>query len=99
MQLVMENQTAEWREQYRTSATKWLIGSHRGREFTSDDLRIWAKCVNIAEPHHPNAWAANAAAMFRAWENEGRIKPTGKYVVSTRASAHARALKQYKKIK
>ena len=99
MQKVTDNQSAEWKERYRDAITKWFNSARRDHVFTSEAMRLAAQSTDIPEPHHPNAWSANAASLLRSWVKEGRIEPTGFYVTATFASSHARALKQYRKIK
>lgn len=96
---VMDNQTADWKRRYRESITRWFASCPKGHTFTSEAMRLAAQSDDIPEPHHPNAWSANAASLLRAWEKEKRSEPTGFYVTATFASSHARALKQYRKIK
>jgi hypothetical protein len=99
MQKVMDNQHSEWKELYRAAITNWFNSTHRHHVFTSEAMRLVARSRGISEPHHPNAWSANASSLLRSWAKEGRIEPTGFYVPAFLASSHARALKQYRKIK
>ena len=96
---VMDNQTADWKRRYRESITRWLASCPRGHTFTSEDMRLIAAMHGVPRPHHPNAWAANAAANLRELARQGRIEPTGMYVTATLVASRGRALKQYRKIK
>ena len=96
---VMDNQTADWKRLYRESITRWFASCPRGHTFTSEDMRLIAAMHGVPRPHHPNAWAANAAVNLRELMNQNRIEPTGMYVNATLIASHGRALKQYRKIK
>lgn len=96
---VMENQTAEWKQKYWDAITRWFATCPKGYTFTSEDMRLIARMHGVPNPHHPNAWAANAAANLRSLTRQGRIEPTGMYVTATLVASRGRALKQYRKIK
>ena len=95
---VMDNQTADWKRRYRESITRWFAICPKGHTFTSEDMRLIARMHGVSNPHHPNAWAANAAVNLRELIKQGRIEPTGAYVTATLIASHGRALKQYRKI-
>lgn len=60
-----------------------------GNPFTSDD--VWARMEGVPPSTDPRAMGA----AFRQAALDGWIKPTGRYVKSTRAACHGRMIREW----
>lgn len=98
IEAVDENTSYAWRNSYRTLMESRFAQFPVGGCFIGEDLRTAAKQMGLSEPHHPNAWGANASYCLRHWLKEGRIVLDGMRQAKL-VSSHARAYPRYRKVK
>lgn len=85
---VLEHQEIGWKDQV------MLCVQAVARElatFTSDNVRDCAETCGVFAPTHHNAWGSVMTGAAKA----GMIRKTGRFVVSRRASAHARIIAEW----
>lgn len=87
--LVLSKQSPEWRRHYRMMAMDWMAGKRAGDTFIGEDLHGYMLMRGIGEPHHPNAWGANARAMLKFWLKHKLIELDGMRPMAV-AGSHAR---------
>lgn len=85
-----------WRAKYSIVVGGWFDRLAHASLFTGEELRNVAELM-IGEPHHPNAWSGAASSAIRMWLKDGRIVLHG-YALAKRASRHANAMREYRKL-
>lgn len=78
-----------WADEAQAAFTHWLMYC-ASDEFSLEQFRAWAEVNGLPQPHHPNAWGGFTKRVKHL------ITPVG-YTQSTRASAHARLTRTYRK--
>lgn len=87
-----------WKMAYGGLTADWFLSLPVGTVFNGEDLRLNALAKGLPEPHHPNAWSAEAASYLAAVMRIGWAEEIGASATKDDQS-HARLCRDYRRIK
>lgn len=93
-QLVLENESAEWRERALFLLRTYVAGLPVGARFAMEDARAYMDQCELPAPHHKNCWGSLPAQAAAAGIP---IRRTGEYRPAHSPKTHAHPVALYVK--